>query len=531
MTELSEQQNDESTYKRLSSSSLRMHDQNQSLYGAIEAIDALNYSTDKPNSTSPNAMVNTRGNGEVTSGLMDSIRENKLRLPSNADGPEHEQETKTQLSILEGLQQALEGNGKSPIISTLPNMLAGCGVVGLPITYAYSGLFTGIIIMILIAGLSVYTLRMLIVTGKKNKCQDYERLVSKCFGIKGYYFISFNLLIFDIGACLTYTIILGNSAKAVMEYIFKLENDPTTANIYRQIFITIIYICLILPFCLGRDFSFIEKVSAAAIFVVFIMIGIVIYMYYDEYRDASKTDPNYSIEYWLNQDNYFAILASIGTITFAFIQHDLCFMVYKTLKNNTIKRYTILAFLGMLIQCILCVVICIYGYLSFGDNVEDDLLLNFDIENRAIIAIRILYTFRMSFCFPTAFYVVRHILYSIVYRDGDTYEHASKLKRIIFTLIPLLSFLIIGLFLQDLGFVMSLAGLLSALNLAFVLPSLCHIKKGTPYPLKFWKAKDGKIWDAFIDIVPPLILIIFGTFAATVGSIELILTTLLGRDV
>mmetsp|Transcript_98921 Transcript_98921/g.121102 ORF Transcript_98921/g.121102 Transcript_98921/m.121102 type:complete len:493 (-) Transcript_98921:123-1601(-) len=416
--------------------------------------------------------------------------------------------------------------GSSPILSVVwnqVNSIVGAGIVGLPYVFKQSGILGGIILIVIFSYLTVYTLKLLIMSAKLSKTTNYEDLCEYCFGKYGYYSVSLAMFIYDAGALLSYLIIMGDS----MQYI--ITNFGLSTQEDRKLAIIIVSTVGILPGCLYRDISKIERLSAISVFSVSLMTGCVIYEWFNIRFITNIYDSNFP-DIW-PLINLYGIPEALGIVAFAFVCHDNSFLIYKTLKNNTIKRYTILAFLGMLIQCILCVVICIYGYLSFGDNVEDDLLLNFDIENRAIIAIRILYTFRMSFCFPTAFYVVRHILYSIVYRDGDTYEHASKLKRIIFTLIPLLSFLIIGLFLQDLGFVMSLAGLLSALNLAFVLPSLCHIKKGTPYPLKFWKAKDGKKWDAFIDIVPPLILIVFGTFAATVGSIELILTTLLGRDV
>merc|ERR1712087_413815 len=115
----------------------------------------------------------------------------------------------------------------------------------------------------------------------------------------------------------------------------------------------------------------------------------------------------------------------------------------------------------------------------------------------------------MAFVFPTAFYVVRHISFAIVFRGRSTYEHASRGKQLVFTLVPWAAFLCAGLFLEDLGFVMSLAGLLSALNIAFVIPCLCHLKLGTEYSIMFWKAKQGEKCKACLDTLPCVVLIIF----------------------
>ena len=88
-------------------------------------------------------------------------------------------------------------------------------------------------------------MRLLVDTGIKCGVEDYERLVSHCFGFFGYYLASFSILLFDIGACLCYTIILGNCAQDVMEYLFDLGLG-TTEN--RQLFIVFIHLFVILPF-------------------------------------------------------------------------------------------------------------------------------------------------------------------------------------------------------------------------------------------------------------------------------------------
>lgn len=45
----------------------------------------------------------------------------------------------------------IHGEGTSPIYCAIFNMLAGCGTVGLPVTYKDSGVIVGIILMVLVA--------------------------------------------------------------------------------------------------------------------------------------------------------------------------------------------------------------------------------------------------------------------------------------------------------------------------------------------------------------------------------------------
>ena len=248
------------------------------------------------------------------------------------------------------------------------------------------------------------------------------------------------------------------------------------------------------------------------------------------------------------------LLSSLGIIAFAFVQHDQAFLVFRTLYNNTISRYTLLASLAFTIQVILCVGASLTGYLSFGSNTKADILTNYPESNHLMLGIRIMYTFTMAFTFPTAFYVVRHIVFSLTHelyykcfynkkkekrKIGDEsqqnesqflddmqfpiFENASFFKRTCYTLILWTMFLIPSLYLTDLGFVMSLTGLISAIMIAFVLPCACHLKH-SKYPLKFWTVKGGFLqkMNALFHILPDTSLVIFGVIAGVIGSYNVI---------
>ena len=117
--------------------------------------------------------------------------------------------------------------------------------------------------------------------------------------------------------------------------------------------------------------------------------------------------------------------------------------------------------------------------------------------------------------------MVRHISYSLIYAKSDeTFAKAKMSKRIPFTIFVWGFFLVLALFIDDLGFVMSLSGLICALIIAFILPCACNIKC-SPHPWFFWNAPSGQKRDAFMDIVPSVLLIIFGVAAGSVGTVQL----------
>ena len=146
-----------------------------SLYGATASADfsnSIEAATDEVNKLSmynlnnlskahePESMSRTQQNGET--GGYDNMYQ-RVKEEDETSGIT----AITHQSIDEALYElkfkrkstAGAGGGNSPIYSAIFNMLAGCGVVGLPVTYKNSGLTTGIVMMVVVAILSVYTLR------------------------------------------------------------------------------------------------------------------------------------------------------------------------------------------------------------------------------------------------------------------------------------------------------------------------------------------------------------------------------------
>ena len=434
---------------------------------------------------------------------------------------------------------------KSPMYMAIYNMLAGCGIVGLPLQTKQSGIIPGIILMAIVAVFSTYTLRLLIKNGRRLKVWNYEDLCQKCWGAFGlspfynlykimyisyikiytkyvsyiiyhihrYYNLILSILLFDVGQCLTYSIVLGSSAHEVFSQIIKNQDSIL---LDRSILLMIAYVLFLFPFSIGKDFRFIEKISAFAIFSIVFMIGVVTYEYWHHFRfNHEKVD--------LFSSSITDIVQAFGAIAFAFSQQDQTFLVYKTLENPTTNRFTILASLAMGIQFILCTTVGVFGYLSFGDNVDDVILSNYPKNNHLILGTRILYVFTMVFIFPTAFYVVRHIFYSMIfYHSTETYEKATIFWRLVFTIGLLAFFCVLSIFINDLGLVMTLTGLVAVVNITFILPCWIHLKL-TEYPIKFWNAPQGQKCAAIIDTWPSLFLLIFGIFSCVVGIAGLFL--------
>eukprot|EP01084_Bolivina_argentea_P185081 319186_1 len=406
--------------------------------------------------------------------------------------------------------------GQSPIRRVIFNMLnsiIGAGVVGLPFVYSNAGLCGGLLLMILFAWISAYSLKLLVISAKLCQQRNYEDLCEYLFGYKGYLFVSVTMFVFDFGATLSYLIILGDSAQEIIRIW------GYNSNTDRQFVILIVSLLIILPTILPRDLSKIEKVSTFSVFSVLLIMLIVIWewiayrvlMLEKDNGYKNHIPPNMKLGVELE-----GFPMAIGIIAFAFVCHDSSFLLYNTLKNPTIPRWSVLAYAGCISAVLICMLFAVPGYFTFGDDVNDNILNSYDTFNPLIIVARCIYCVTMALTYPCSFFVVRHVCYAI-FHHGPNYKsilQAPLWKHLLFTIPIFLCNLVMGTLITDLGIVMSVSGSLSAVILAFVLPTMCYLKI-CQYKICFWKEKGlNRKWRAFKTTFPPAILWLFGVFVA-----------------
>ena len=212
---------------------------------------------------------------------------------------------------------------------------------------------------------------------------------------------------------------------------------------------------------------------------------------------------------------------------------------------------------------LLSLILSIPAYLTFGNDVEGNILNNYPVNEASMIVTRILYVIMMALTFPTAFFVVRHVVYVAYVRllslikiqkykrnrkkvmmiipninnmnayAEDIDDYAKRLMRnennvmnspliehVVVTSILFFLPLTISMFVTNLGATMSIIGNLSGINLAFVLPTFTYIK-ASRYGFWSWIHAETlrEKWRAWLEIWPPFILAWFGIFIAVYGVV------------
>lgn len=388
------------------------------------------------------------------------------------------------------------------------NTIVGAGIVGLPYVFRSAGFYTGLFLLCLGSFLTDYSVRLLVTTGMRHGQRNYEDLCEHALGKFGHGLVSLCMLIFDSGACLSYLIIMGDAGTLVAQHALNKEpSDGGEDNSIRRITICTLSVLFILPLCLFRDVSRLEKAATFSVVTVFFVIGIVFYELVDKGMPPNAGD--------LSVFRTSGFFSAFGIVSFAFVCHDSAFLLNNTLKDNHItRRWANITHGALGSALVICLALAVPGYLTFRDDTCQNLLTNYPSGEVPIIILRAIYVLTMASTYPISFFVVRHISNVAIFggtKHFRSIQEMSLFRHLCLTLPIFFVSVGIVMFVKKLGVVMAVAGSLGGGMLAFVLPPLCHIVL-SDYSVLFWR-NEGHMWISVRRLGPPLMLLMFGVAA------------------
>lgn len=166
------------------------------------------------------------------------------------------------------------------------------------------------------------------------------------------------------------------------------------------------------------------------------------------------------------------IFEAIGIISFAFVCHHNSLLIYGSLQKPTIDRFSRVTHYSTGISLVACLVMALFGYLTFGDKTLGNVLNNFPNDNIMVNIARLCFGLNMLTTLPLEAFVCREVMNNYWFPDEPYHPN----RHMIFTTSLVISAMTLSLLTCDLGVVFELFGATSACALAYILPPLCYIK-------------------------------------------------------
>jgi sodium-coupled neutral amino acid transporter 11 len=293
--------------------------------------------------------------------------------------------------------------GKTSLVltaMTFANGVVGAGIIGLPGALNQAGFTAGIILCVVVAVLSAWTLRVLADTGSAHGLFSYHDLMQRAFGPSGYYFVNIFQALFAFGAMCTYLVIFADTVPSVLLMATNWK-QTAPALVNRQVILLIGSISILIPLSLLRQYGHLANVSVVKMVAISVLTGAIVYFKFDPEIKVASVKTN-EWKYTEVHENFFPAL---GTISFAFVCHHQAFLAHGSMYNPTQRRFALMVNLAVAMSFSLSVLVACFGYSTFFETTTGDIFINYDNfehlrSNGLLVTARLLLALNMLVTYP-----------------------------------------------------------------------------------------------------------------------------------
>ncbi|XP_059614175.1 putative sodium-coupled neutral amino acid transporter 11 [Phlebotomus argentipes] len=377
---------------------------------------------------------------------------------------------------------------KTDSLSSLPqaafnyiNSIVGSGVIGIPYAFHKAGFGLGMLLLILVAYVTDYSLILMVRCGHICGRFSYPGVMEAAYGKWGYYLLSGLQFTYPFLAMISYNVVVGDTLSKVLVRL--MPSWGSSMGAVRAAVVFVVTISVIVPLCLYKNVSRLARASfLSLVCVVFILFAVLCKLISGEYNVVPDTQNSWE---FANSD----IIPATGVMAFAFMCHHNTFIVYQSMRNASLERWEKVTHISLIFAWSVAALFGIAGYAMFRSLSQGDLLENFCWTDDLMNFCRVLFSFSILLTFPFECFVSREIVKTQLQRfvsselpaldkekDPSQQTEDNDRHTVIITLGILALAFIISPMTDCLGSVLELNGILAAIPLAYVLPGLAFIQ-------------------------------------------------------
>ncbi|EFA05275.1 Putative sodium-coupled neutral amino acid transporter 11-like Protein [Tribolium castaneum] len=380
------------------------------------------------------------------------------------------------------------------------NSIIGSGVIGIPYALHEAGFFFGLVLLVLVAYITDYSLILMVRSGHISGKFSYQGIMEAAFGKPGYVLLGVLQFFYPFIAMVSYNVVVGDTVTKVIIRLTGITPDSLFAK--RHVIVLIATLLVTVPLCLYRKIAKLAKIS----FVSLVCIGFILFAIFVRIGTMSEIVPPHPHAWsFFNKD----IIPAIGIMAFAFMCHHNTFLIYGSIENANEKRWEIVTHISLLTSLIVALLFGIAGYTTFTAYSQGDLLENYCWTDDLMNFSRLLFSIQILLTYPIECFVTREVITSSFLRN-DPNVPISERTHYLITLAIVGTTYFISISTDCLGVVLELNGVLAAVPLAYILPALSYLQLEEGHVLSSRK-------------VPALAIVLFGLTVAVLGVVFLIL--------
>lgn len=304
------------------------------------------------------------------------------------------------------MPDSLSYKGSSIISSSisLVKTIIGAGLLSIPYAYSTDGTIVGTIIILVAALTSGYGLFL----------QGYvARYVTPGYAT------FFNLcsitypslsVVFDIaiavqcfGCAVSYLILIGDLMPTIV------ANVPYVAEDNYRTFWIVVSMAACVPLSFLKNLASLKYTSVLGLVAIMYMCMLVVIHYF--VGDVPASDRG---DVLLFPPKLSGVFSTFSIAVFAFTGHQNMFSIINEASDRSLKKITQLVNIAISISSVLFIIVGLAGYLTFGDNVNGNIIMMYRSTWSAILG-RLCIVFMVIFSFPLMLHPARISVNNIYY--------------------------------------------------------------------------------------------------------------------
>uniref|UniRef100_A0A3B3RCS4 Solute carrier family 38 member 4 n=1 Tax=Paramormyrops kingsleyae TaxID=1676925 RepID=A0A3B3RCS4_9TELE len=407
----------------------------------------------------------------------------------------------------EQLNCNLKSQGREPghisfgmSVFNLSNAIMGSGILGLSYAMANTGIVLFLVLLLAVAVLSLYSVHLLLVTAKEGGSLIYEKLGERAFGWPGKIATFGSITLQNIGAMSSYLFIVKYELPEVIRTFMGMEETTGEWYLNGNYLVVIVSLVVILPLALLKNLGYLGYTSGLSLSCMVFFLGVVSIIYkktvlpcpLESLHDlphptgAQFQDDGHHLDEDMCRPKYFVFNSqtayTVPILAFAFVCHPEVLPIYSELKDRTRRKMQSVSNLSIFAMLIMYMLSALFGYLTFYDNVEAELLHTFTKVyhfDTLLLLVRLAVLTAVTLTVPIVLFPIRSSVIMLLFNGREF----SWVRHVLIAVAILAFNNLLVIFVPTIRDIFGFIGSSAATMLIFILPAAFYLRLVKSIPL------------------------------------------------
>lgn len=383
-------------------------------------------------------------------------------------------------------------------VFNLSNAIVGSGILGLSYAMANTGIALFIILLVFVSIFSLYSVHLLLKTANEGGSLSYEQLGYKAFGMVGKLAASGSITMQNIGAMSSYLFIVKYELPLVIKALMNIEDTTGLWYLNGDYLVLLVSLLLILPLSLLRNLGYLGYTSGLSLLCMMFFLIVVICKKFEiacpfevtliinETVNGTFTQPiTFAPDMAFNttddscRPHYFIFnsqtVYAVPILTFSFVCHPAILPIYEELKGRSRRRMMNVSKISFFAMFLMYLLAALFGYLTFYEHVESELLHTYASVLGAdilLLIVRLAVLMAVTLTVPVVIFPIRGSITHLFCQAKDF----SWWRHTLITVSILAFTNLLVIFVPTIRDIFGFIGASAAAMLIFILPSAFYIK-------------------------------------------------------